>query len=58
MNILEYFHLINNIPCGVPIVTQRLKIPGLTQWVSIRHCSKLQRRSQTWLGSGIPVAVA
>ena len=33
-------------------------IPGLDQWIRIRHCHKLQCRLQTWLGSHVAVAVA
>ena len=32
-------------------------IPGLTQWVRIQHCHELLCSSQTWLGSGVAVAV-
>ena len=32
-------------------------IPGLTQWVSIRHCHKLQGGLQMQLGSGVAMAV-
>ena len=32
-------------------------IPGLAQWVGIWHCHELWCRLQTWLGSGIVVAV-
>jgi len=32
-------------------------IPGLAQWVKIRHCCKLQSRSRMWLSSDIAVAV-
>ena len=32
-------------------------ILGLTQWVRIWHCHELWCRLQTWLSSGIAVAV-
>ena len=32
-------------------------IPGLAQWVKDRHCRELWCRSQTWLGSGVAVAL-
>ena len=32
-------------------------IPGLAQWVIIRCCRELWRRSQMWLGSGVAVSV-
>ena len=33
-------------------------IPGLTQWVKVRHCHELWCRSQTWLRSGVALTVA
>ena len=33
-------------------------IPGLTQWVKDPSCYELWYRSQTWLGSGVAVAMA
>ena len=33
-------------------------IPGLTQWLKIRQCWELWRRSQMQLGSHVAVAVA
>ena len=33
-------------------------ISGLAQWVKDQHCCELWHRSQTWLGSGIAVAMA
>ena len=33
-------------------------IPVLTQWLRIRHCHELWRRSQTQLGFAVAVAVA
>ena len=32
-------------------------IPGLAQWVKNPHCRELWCRWQTWLGSGVAVAV-
>ena len=32
-------------------------IPGPAQWLRIPCCCKLQHRSQTWLGSGVAMAV-
>ena len=52
---------------GVPIMVQRKQwirnhevagsIPGLAQWVRIQCCYELWCRLQTWLGSGVAVAV-
>ena len=33
-------------------------IPGLARWVKDQGCHELWCRSQTWLGSGIAVALA
>ena len=33
-------------------------IPGFTQWVKDWRCRELWCKSQTWLGSGVVVAVA
>ena len=33
-------------------------IPGLAQWVRVRHCHELWCRLQMWLGSGVAVPVA
>ena len=32
-------------------------IPGLTQWLRIQHCHKLQLRSQMQLGSSVAVVL-
>ena len=32
--------------------------PGLAQWLRIWYCHELWCRSQTWLGSGIAMALA
>ena len=54
---------------SVPIMAQQVKnltsiheyvglIPGLTQWVKDLTLPQAQRRSQTWLGSCVAMAVA
>ena len=32
-------------------------VPGLSQWVKVWLCRKLQPRSQVWLRSGVAMAV-
>ena len=65
----EYTPDFKELVQGVPIVAQQIKnptishecagsIPGLTQWVKIWCCHKLQHRLPLQLGSGIAVAVA
>ena len=57
------------VEVGVPVMVQQLtnltsihkdvgSIPGLTQWAEAPGLLWLWYRSQTWLGSGVAVAVA